>query len=65
MKKKRYNHAFTIAFECHSNAERGDDVTGAQLRNALLRRLRRISDEEMIEACGLPYDTFEEEDEHE
>jgi hypothetical protein len=56
-----YNHAYTLAFEvAGSKDESGEDVTGAQLRAALLERLSRLSDEELVEACEAPYDTFEE-----
>jgi hypothetical protein len=58
----KYNHAYTFGFEVPgSTDETGEDVTGAQLREALLERVNRLSDEEMVEACEAPYDTFEEE----
>lgn len=57
-----YNHAFTIAFEVSGSTDRaGEDVIASQLRTAILKRIYSVHDEELIEACGAPYDTFEEE----
>ena len=56
-----YNHAYTIAVEISGSAsEDAEDVTGAQLRAALLTRINSLSDDELLEACEAPYDTFEE-----
>jgi hypothetical protein len=56
-----YNHAYTFAFEVRgSTDEEGEDIKGAQLRAAIVSRLSKLSDEELCEACGAPYDTFEE-----
>lgn len=56
-----YNHAYTIAVEISGSArEDAEDVTGAQLRAALLTRINSLSDAELLEACDAPYDTFEE-----
>lgn len=56
-----YNHAYTIAVEIgNSSSENAEDVTGAQLRAALLARIVSLSDTELLEACDAPYDTFEE-----
>lgn len=61
MPRPLYNHAYTIAFEVSGSTDRdGEDVTGEQLRKALLRRIAMIPDSELIEACGAPYDTMEE-----
>ncbi|MCQ8822316.1 hypothetical protein NQT65_19170 [Pseudoalteromonas agarivorans] len=57
-RKGNFNHAFDIAFEVVSD-NNGDNVTGAELRAGLLRRLLITSDEELEEACGKPHDTFE------
>lgn len=54
----KYNHAYDFAFEVGSHDEQCDDVTGAQLREGLLARLNRLSDEELLEACG-NFDTME------
>jgi len=58
---ERYNHMFTVAFEVVSNQEDGEDVTGAMLRKAILKRLDSIGDEELEHACGAPDDTYKEE----
>lgn len=59
---KTYNHAMTIAFALeHSTHPTGEDITGAQLRVALQKRLDQTPDDELEEACLPPYDTYEEE----
>ena len=56
-----YNHAYTFAVEIKgSTDEDAEDVTGAQLRMALLERINKLSDEDILAACDSPYDTFEE-----
>lgn len=57
---KRYSHAFTIAFSVISEHE-GGDVTVDELRFGLLNRLLDMEKNpgEIIEACGMPYDTYE------
>jgi hypothetical protein len=64
-KKGKYNHAFDIAFEVISDNE-GKNVTKEELMTGLLRRVANLSDHptEIVEACGLPFDTYlTEEDE--
>jgi hypothetical protein len=56
----RFNHAFSFSFELMSLDEDGADVTGAQLREAIVARLTRLSDAELVEACEAPYDSYEE-----
>lgn len=69
----RYNHAFDIAFSVISDDPGGDDVTPAMLKEALLKRIADLdasydpanpSDKggEWLEAVGVPFDTYEEED---
>ena len=53
----QYNHAYDFAFEVISNHEEAEDVTPQMIRSALLERANRISDEEIVQACGR-YDTF-------
>ena len=63
---KKYNHAFDIAFEVESDNE-GKDVTREELFEGLLKRLASliINEDEIVEACGMPFDTYEiEEDIH-
>lgn len=57
---KKYNHAFDIAFEVKSDNE-GEDVTREELFEGLLKRLASLmkNDDEILEACGLPFDTYE------
>ena len=55
----RYDHAFTIAFSLESSHPSGDDVTAAQLRAAILTRLAALADDELHEAVGAPYDSYE------
>jgi hypothetical protein len=57
----KYNHAFDIAFEVKTDNE-GEDVTADELRRGLRNRINFMSDDEIIEACGLPFDTYEEDD---
>lgn len=63
---QRFNHAFTLSFEVSGSlSDDGDDVTGAKLREAILARLNKLSDEELVDACEAPYDTYEEGDDDE
>lgn len=57
-----YNHAFTIAFTvAGSKAEDGEDVTAEQMAAALQKRINDLmANNEMLEAVGAPFDTFEE-----
>ena len=48
----KFNHAFDFAFEVISDDFYAKDVTPAMLRAALLERANRLSDEEIMEACG-------------
>jgi len=61
-RKNMYNHAFTIAFEVKSSNPHGEDLTGGELREALLRRVNELSDEEFVEACDAPFDSYYEPD---
>lgn len=58
-KTKTFNHAYDFAFEVISIHRDAKGVTAAMLRAALLERANRLSDDELMEACGL-FDTFEE-----
>lgn len=58
----RYNHAFTIAFSLTSSDPSGCDIDAASLRIAILTRLEHLTDDELIEAIGAPFDTFEMEE---
>lgn len=57
-----YSHAFTVAFELKSQSEDGSDVTPKMFREAILKRMDDLDENnEWQEAIGLPYDTHEEE----
>ncbi len=57
-----YNHMYVIAFEVSgSRCPDGGDVTPQRFREAILRRLALLPDNEMLEAIGGPQDTHEEE----
>lgn len=60
MTSKIYNHAFTIAFSLDTDYE-GDRVPAHELIAALEDRLKDLKQnpDEIIEAVGLPYDTYE------
>ena len=57
----RYNHAFDIAFEVHSDND-GEHVTKEELFLGLIKRMEDLlaNGDEILEACGLPFDTVEE-----
>lgn len=55
----RYSHAYSLGFEISSNQSDGEDVTGDQLRQAIINRLNKLTDAELAEACGAPFDTHE------
>lgn len=59
---KRYNHAFTMAFSVSgSETKDGSDITKEQYIEALQQRIKDLSDEDQIqEAIGAPFDTYEE-----
>ena len=58
-----YSHAYSFSFAVASNDPDGADVTGAQLREALLTRLSVLSDDELLGTCDAPFDTFQEDEE--
>lgn len=55
----KYNHAYTFAFSIENKSSDGLETTADELRAALLNRLMHISDDEIMENCGLPFDTYE------
>lgn len=54
-----FDHAMSIAFSLRSEHPSGEDLTAQQIRNALYHRLARLDDDELIEATGAPFDTYE------
>ena len=55
----KYNHAFTLGFSLESNLANADDVTVSQARSAIQSTLDRLSDIELMENIGYPFDTYE------
>lgn len=53
----KFNHAYDFAFEVISDQEDAEDVTAAMLRAALLERVNRLTDSELMEAAGC-FDSF-------
>ena len=57
-KKKRFNHAFTVAFSLNSDNE-GHKVRTEEIRTALQKRILELDAEgQWQEAVGMPYDTY-------
>ncbi len=57
-----YNHMFTIAFTVVT-PNNGENVTADELRKGLHNRLLNLAaGDEIIEACGLPHDTYIEDE---
>lgn len=59
---RKFNHLYDIAFSVVSNVEDGGDVTGAMVREAILKRLAAATDDDLMEGIGY-CDTYEEEQE--
>ena len=61
-KRPKFNHAFDIAFEVHSDHE-GKDVTTDEIQTALENKVRyfRTHPAELLECAGLPFDTYDAE----
>ena len=60
--KRKFNHLYDIAFSVVSNVEDGGDVTGAMVREAILKRIAEATDDDLMEGIGY-CDTYEEEQE--
>jgi len=58
---KEFNHMYDIAFSVVNSNEDGE-VTGSEVRDAILDRLAELDNDEILEAIGY-CDTYEEEDE--
>ena len=54
----QYHHAYDFAFEVVSNDPEAEDVTPAMIRAAMLDRVNRLSDDDLMRACSC-YDTYE------
>jgi hypothetical protein len=55
----KFNHAYDFAFEVISDRDGAEDVTAPMLRAALLERVNRLTDEELLEAASW-FDSYEE-----
>ena len=56
----KFNHAFTLGFEVVSKAKDGSDITPKQFARAIRARVKDLlANNEMWEAVGAPYDTFQ------
>jgi hypothetical protein len=51
-KTPAFNHGYDFAFEVFSDNADALDVIPAMLRSALLARISRLSDAELMKACG-------------
>jgi hypothetical protein len=56
----RFNHAYDFAFEVISDRDDAEDVTAHMLRAALLERINRLTDDELLAAASW-FDSCEEE----
>jgi hypothetical protein len=57
----RFNHAFAFGFELENDSPEGE-VTGQELRHAIVCRLQEMTDDEILDNCGNPWDTYENEE---
>jgi len=55
----KFNHAYDFAFEVISERDDAEDVTAPMIRAALLERVNRLTDEELLEAASW-FDSYEE-----
>jgi hypothetical protein len=56
----RFNHAFAFGFELENDSPEGE-VTGQELRHAIVCRLQEMTDDEILDNCGNPWHTYENE----
>ena len=60
---KKFNHAYALAFSVNTDRDAQADVDPNEIRAALLDRINSLDmHNEWNEALGLPYDTYENED---
>lgn len=53
-----YNHAFALAFSLATSDPTGELAHPTRLRHAILERLASLDDDELLQAVGMPYDTY-------
>tara|TARA_B100002049_G_scaffold181615_2_gene138619 strand:+ start:537 stop:719 length:183 start_codon:yes stop_codon:yes gene_type:complete len=56
---KRYNHAFTLAFELVNGSKEGE-ITADEARQAIRDWLDKSNDTELLTNLGAPFDTMEQ-----
>lgn len=57
---KTFNHAFDFAFSISGSSDPEGNVSGQELRAAIQMKLNQMDDAELIECCGMPFDSYEE-----
>lgn len=53
-----YNHAYTFAFSIDAADPSGESIPASDLRTAITTRLNALSDSELLENLGAPFDTY-------
>jgi len=53
-----FNHAFALCFSVESDKD-GENVLAPEIRSGLLKRIADLNDSELLEAVGIPFDTYE------
>ena len=48
----KYSNLYDIAFEVISDTDDGSDITGGKVRMAILKKLARLSDDEIMQHIG-------------
>lgn len=54
-----YDHAYDIAFSLRSCSADGSDVKARDIRSAIIERVASLTDDELLEATGAPFDSYE------
>ena len=57
----RFNHAFAFGFELENDSPSGE-VTGQELRYAIVCRLQEMTDDEILGNCDSPWHTYKNEE---
>ena len=61
----KFNHVFSVAYSLDSDTPDGSDIGEHEHVAALLKRVAALIDSnEIIEAVGLPEDTYEVDEDH-
>jgi hypothetical protein len=54
-----YDHAYDIAFSLRSCSADGSDVKARDIRSAIIERVASLTDDELHEATGAPFDSYQ------